>query len=137
MRQAFTEEEMNKLRQSPYVKHVSPHLITYGSFFEYQYHLLKQSGLPTKQCFEQLGLDPETIGEGRMKSFNRRYLERVKNQEIQEPEGKEIPPNREQYVLELEKRNRLLEQELEFVKKKIVLRHKYNQEKDSNNTTSD
>lgn len=137
MKYTFTEEEMIKLRQSPYIKHVSPSKLTYGSFFEYQYHLLKQSGLTTKQCFEQLGLDPEIVGESRMKSFDKRYRNRLKDQLIEKPKEGKIPLSSDQYIMELERRNRLLEQELEFIKKKRRLRDIYNQEKGSNNTTSD
>lgn len=58
----FTDEQVEELRNNPYVKHVSNKAITYeDSFKEYFYFQYSSSHTPT-QIFATTGFDTKTIG---------------------------------------------------------------------------
>ena len=137
MVQELNELELSTLRQSPYVEHVTPKKIIYGAVFEREYHRLIQTGYSMLESFEFLGLDPEILGRDRMKAYHHRYQSRLANDLIAIPIENGKPLTISQELEEKNHRIKMLEQELEFLKKKMQLTHQYKQPKDSNNTTSD
>lgn len=137
MTQELNELELSTLRQSPYVEHVTPKKIIYGAVFEREYHRLIQTGYSMEESFEFLGLDPEILGRDRMKAYHRRYKNRWENDLIAIPSEDGKPLSISQELEEKNHRIKMLEQELEFLKKKMQLTHQYKRPKDSNDSTSD
>lgn len=137
MRKLFNEEELECIRQSPYIKSVTPKEITYGPVFELKYHELIKFGYTMRDSFDQLGLDPDILGHQRMKAYHRRYKKRLDNNQINIPmkDGKEISVD--QHMEDISYENKVLKQENEFLKKKMQLTHQYKKENNLNNTTSD
>lgn len=129
--------EMASLRQSPYVEHVAPKKITYGPVFEREYHRLFQAGYSKSECFDYLGLDPEILGRNRMRAYHSRYEKRVPALLLELPMADGQPLSISQELEAKDHRIKMLEQELEFLKKKMQLTHPYRPRKDSKHTTSD
>lgn len=121
MIQIFSAEELSILRQSPYVEQVLPKRIFYGAVFEREYHRLSQAGYSMEDSFDCLGLDPEILGLDRIKAYHRRYEHRFNDGLINIPveAGKPISISQE-----LDAKNhqiQMLEQEVEFLKKRCSL----------------
>ena len=66
----FTEEEMNKLKQSPYILGVTQKQISYGRLFFQEYWRIKQQGYSKKEVLDFLGLDPSILGEERVRTLD-------------------------------------------------------------------
>lgn len=137
MAMPFNEQELETLRNSPYVSSVSPKIIRYGELFENEYHRLFQLRYTIKECFETLGLDPEIIGKSRINAYHKRYKQRVEEGAFVSPTLGESPKSISQIMTEKDHRIKLLEQEVEFLKKKRLITDHYMKMKDLNNTTSD
>lgn len=137
MRHELSELEVNILRQSPYLESVNPKKVIHGAVFEREYHRLIQAGYSPKESYEWLGVDTEIIGKAKIRSYHHRYNMRLADGQINIPmeDGKPLSISQE-----LEAKNhqiKILEQELEFLKKKMQLTHQFNQRKDSSDITSD
>lgn len=133
----LNELEIASLRKSPYVEYVNPKKIIYGPVFEREYHRLIQAGYSRLECFDFLGLDPAILGSNRMRAYHNRYEKRVTNHLLKIPMAEGVPVSISQELEEKDHRIKMLEQELEFLKKKMQLTHQYKHPKDSKNTTSD
>ena len=68
---AFTGEQMQKLRKSEYVDHVTTYKIKYRDKFKDYFIMRWQQGMSAKQIFSECGIDPEIVGRGRIWSFRR------------------------------------------------------------------
>lgn len=127
----FTQEEMDILRQNPYVVSVSPTKITYSLAFKKFALEQARLGLKSTQIFPKAGFDPEMLGHPRMiaalKTFKR---EEASPEGLREPRGKSREERlaafaKEDFgkkhtkvaIRELQKKIVHLEQQIEFLKK--------------------
>lgn len=113
---SFTEEEVAKLKESPYVQNVFPNRIIYGEVFEREYHRLMNEGVHRLDAFELLGLDPNIIGKYRVKDYHHNYIARLKSdsKRIEQFNSETVSEELNKLRHEVE----VLRQENEFLKKK-------------------
>lgn len=127
----FTQEEMDTLKQNPYVLNVSPSKITYSfAFKKFAVEQAKQ-GLKSTQIFQKAGFDPEMLGKPRMKASLKNFKKQAASPEgLREPRGKSKEERLAQFakedfarkhtkvaIRELQKKILHLEQQIEFLKK--------------------
>lgn len=127
----FTQEEMDIIRQNPYVVNVSPTKITYSlAFKKFALEQAKQ-GLKSTQIFPKAGFEPEMLGKPRMISALKKFKREADSPEgLREPRGKSRDERiaafaKEDFerkhtkvaIRELQQRIVHLEQQIEFLKK--------------------
>ena len=118
----FTQEEMDIIRQNPYVISVSSSRIIYSLAFKKFAVAQAEQGLKSPEIFVKAGFDPEILGTSRMYAAIKKF-----KKEAASPEGlrETSSKTREQYdkkhtkvaLRELQKKVVHLEQQLEFLKK--------------------
>ncbi|MBT9143909.1 MAG: hypothetical protein DDT29_02323 [Dehalococcoidia bacterium] len=62
----FTEEEMNHLRASPHVLHVTPSIVHFSAKFKELFWSSILEGKPLRKIVIDLGIDPDILGENRL-----------------------------------------------------------------------
>lgn len=68
----FTQEQVNILKDNPYVKNVSEKAITYTEAFREEFYIrYQEEPLPSK-ILKELGFDPEILGQSRVYSLSKR-----------------------------------------------------------------
>lgn len=127
----FTQEEMDIIRQNPYVVSVTPSKISYSlAFKRFALELAKQ-GFTSTQIFPKAGFDPEILGKPRMIAALKKFKREAASPEgLREPRGKSREKRlaefaKEDYsrkhtkvaIRELQKKIVHLEQQIEFLKK--------------------
>lgn len=127
----FTQDEMDIIRQNPYVVNVSPTKITYSlAFKKFALEQAKQ-GFKSTQIFPMAGFDPEMMGKPRMKAALKKFkIEAASPEGLREPRGKsrderiadfakaDLEKKHTQVAIrELQQRIVHLEQQIEFLKK--------------------
>lgn len=70
-RRPFTCEQIQKLRKSEYVAHVSAYKIKYRDKFKDYFIMRWRQGMSAKQIFSECGIDPEIVGKARIWNFRR------------------------------------------------------------------
>ncbi|MEG0836257.1 MAG: hypothetical protein RR413_12535 [Christensenellaceae bacterium] len=127
----FTEEEMNLLKESEYVLAVSPSIVHFSADFKKKFWEALLERYKPREIIVQLGLDPEILGEKRINGLKAMIHNDVKagkgfsdlntyNQYLKSncifatPEGK---------IKYLEQQLAYKDQELEFLKKIVSLKH--------------
>lgn len=120
----FTEEEMNKLKQSPYILGVTQKQISYGRLFFQEYWRIKQQGYSKKEVLDFLGLDPSILGEERVRTLDKRVNKMARDKTLYDADSDNTISISEQLK---QKNNEIkkLRQENEFLKKKRNLYSKY------------
>lgn len=132
----FTAAEVQKLNESPYVENVTPNAITYGEVFEREYHRLIQEGHSHDTCFDLLGLDPDIMGNRRIRQYHYRYKQHVAAGTLSmphQPAYRSVPEELDS----LRHQVQLLAQENEFLKKKRHLSSQRQREMARKPTTFD
>ena len=120
----FTEEEINLLKQSPYILGATSKQISYGRLFFQEYWRISQLGFTPSEAFEFLGLDPNVVGAERIKKVHFRVQEMARKETLYDVETDtttSIAEQLKQKDSEIER----LRQEVEFLKKKKILYSKY------------
>lgn len=120
----FTEEEIQKLKQSPYISNVTKGQISYGILFYQEYWRIQQLGYSREETFEFLGLDPNIVGEIRITKLHSRVKDMVRKEKLYDKDSDvtlSIAEQLKQKDSEIER----LRQEVEFLKKKKLLHSKY------------
>lgn len=120
----FTEEELKELKQSPYILNVTNQQISYGRLFFQEYWRILQLGFTPSETFEFLGLNPQIVGEERIKQVHKRVQKMSKKGTLYDEEADtttSIAEQLNQKDSEIER----LRQEVEFLKKKKLLYSKY------------
>lgn len=132
----LTPEELEIVRQNPYVVSASSAKITYSLVFKKFALEQSRNGIPSPQIFLMAGFDPEILGKPRMyaavKSFKR---EAASPEGLREPRGKSREERLDAHakedlakkqtktaIRELQDRVNHLEQQIEFLKKIQSLR---------------
>jgi len=77
-RKKFTEEEMTRLRASPYVLDVSPSIVHFSAEFKEKFWEGVVSGKELREIVIELGLDPDILGENRVNGLKTMIREEVR-----------------------------------------------------------
>lgn len=122
----FTQAEIQVLSENPNVLYVSSSQIKFTPDFKQRAYEAYMQGIPVKETMRSNGIDPETLGDGRVYSFTHH----LKNKAVEDfsfsdrrcNNGfKRNPPEQDPlYVRELEHRVAYLTQEVEFLKKSLA-----------------
>ena len=125
-RKKFTEEEMVRLRASPYVLDVSPSIVHFSAEFKGLFWSSLEEGKEPRDIFIEFDIDPDILGSYRVSGFKGMLREEVRA-------GKgfrdlktygtylDIYTNPEAKVKHLEQLLAYKEQEIEFLKKIVSL----------------
>ena len=62
----FTPEELVKIRQNPYVKSATAHMIRFTSLFKEEFWEQIERGMKPTDIIRSMGFDPEVLGESRI-----------------------------------------------------------------------
>lgn len=116
----FTEEQVRMLKENKNVLQVSEYMITFTPEFHEYVYSEKQKGKRLREIFAEAGLDPEMLGEKRMRNLSTR----VNNQAREESgfvdkrykNGKRAV---EDSKLSLEEQNRIMRHEIEYLKQEL------------------
>ncbi len=127
----FTSEEINIIKQNPYVVSVSSSKISYSLAFKKFALEQSQKGLTSPQIFQKAGFDPEMLGRPRMYAALKHFKKEAASPEgLREPRGKSREERLSEFakadlskkqtktaIRELQEKIVHLEQQLEFLKK--------------------
>lgn len=120
----FTEEEIQKLKESPYILNVTANQISYGILFYQEYWRIKQLGYSGAETFEFLGLDPDIVGEIRIRKLHSRVKEMARKETLYD-KGADVTLSIAEQLKQKDSEIERLRQEVEFLKKKKLLHSKY------------
>ena len=122
----FTWEQIEILRQSPYVRRVSPIIVFFtGEFKRRFWEMYTKESMMPREILESLGIDTEILGAARIRNIaynlkqeyvNFGEFSDVRRNGRNKP-GEELPPAKELNRLRMEVE--YLKQEQEFIKKII------------------
>lgn len=84
----FTDEQMEILKESPYVKRISKTNVTFSEEFKTEFIRLYHQGIGPSDIIRQLGIDPKILGSNRI----RKLATRIRKQSSR-PEGFSRKPN--------------------------------------------
>ena len=88
LRNYFTDEQIEILRQSPYVEKISKANVVFTEEFKAEFSRLYDSGYGPREVLRKLGINPEILGKRRIDNL----AKRVKEQSLR-PEGFSRKPN--------------------------------------------
>ena len=120
----FTEEQVRKLEKNPYVKKVSNKSITYAEEFKELFWIDYQNGIQPIEIFKKYGFDPNVLGKQRRVNFTKRIKKQVQRVEgfkdtrkdnAGRPSTKDL--SLEEQVERLKHKNKVLQQENDFLKR--------------------
>lgn len=120
----FTDEQLKELTNNPYVVKCSAKNITYAEEFKDLFWIDYQNGMPPIEIFKKYGFDPYALGAKRRSNF----IQRLKKQAARTDGFKDTrstnsgrPPVKELSLEEqlerLKHKNRVLQQENDFLKR--------------------
>lgn len=120
----FTDEEVELLRMNPYVESVACRSVTFTPKFKEKAYVDLKNGMKMRDIFLRYGIDPEILGDTRIRGAQARLEEQSRRPEGFEnlqKEGKrksEVPERTLQKQLrELQHELAYTRQEVEFLKK--------------------
>lgn len=127
----FTQEEIDAIKQNPYVVNVCSTKIIYSLAFKKFAIEQSQNGLSSPEIFRKAGFDPEMLGKPRMYAALKHFKREANSPEgLREPRGKSMEERlaafaKEDFtkkqtktaIRELQDRIVHLEQQIEFLKK--------------------
>ena len=120
----FTDEQLKLLEKNPYVIKVSKKSITYSEEFKELYWIDYQNGMQPIEIFKKYGFDPYALGSKRRNNFTNR----LKKQAVREAGFKDTRTENsgrpsikdlslEEQLERLEHKNKILQQENDFLKR--------------------
>jgi hypothetical protein len=132
----LTPEEIEIIRQNPYVVSASSAKITYSLAFKKFAIEQSQNGISSPKIFQMAGFDPEILGKSRMYAAMKSFKREASSPEgLHEPRGKSreerlnahakedlAKKHTKTAIRELQDRVNHLEQQIEFLKKIQSLR---------------
>jgi len=125
-RKTLTEDEMVKLRESPYVIKVNEHIINFTTEFKQKFWDACCSGVKPEQAVADLGIDPEVLGKDRINGLKYKIWNDIKAGKgiydivtSRKYIDSEITP--EMKIKHLEHQLAYKDQEIEFLKKIVSL----------------
>lgn len=134
-RTLFTEEQMDALRQNPYVYSVTQDTLALTREFKEIFYTEYQKGILPRNILDQHGFDLNVLGTRRIWGISQHIrTEYAKYGEFHEgyharraadisPEGRPQPPTEQEQLKSLQAKVDYLEQEMEFLKKISSIRN--------------
>ena len=131
----LTPEAVEELKKSPYVANVSEKVVRFTEEFKEKFWEKYQKGVAAPIILEQMGIDPDWLGESRVAGIRQhikkqaRQIEGFKDHRLDQPGRAKIAGDttNSDYAFDVKKRLRRLEnetaymhQELAFVKKILL-----------------
>ncbi len=120
----FSEEQIKRLKDNPYIENISEKSITYTMAFREKSVDLYQRGYSSRQIFEDAGLSVKDLGMNRIRLSLERWRKMSKRDEGfkdtrkgSSGRSRQKPRTLEEELKYLKDRNEYLEQENEFLKK--------------------
>jgi len=123
----FTEEEVKALRAHPYVKNATTKMIRFTTEFKEEFwRRHKEECKPPRKIVEEMGLDPELLGQGRIEGILIHLRDQMKMGEPfrdvrKVPKGRTILDDQDltpsKALLRMQHQIAYLDQEIEFIKK--------------------
>ena len=122
----FTVEEMNRLRENPYVLDVSPNLVHFSVEFKTRFWNLILDGKSQFEAVTKLGIDPDILGKNRVNGLKAMIRKEFKSGKGFRDIETAPPPfgsysNPETKIKYLEQQITYKDQEIEFLKKIVSL----------------
>lgn len=122
----FSEEEMERLRASPYVQKVSPSQVFFSATFKEQLWKMLMEGKTPRDAVEALGIDPKILGENRIAGLKAIVRKEVKAGEgfrdyTTYTGGQSVQTSKDAKIRFLEQQLAYKDQEIEFLKKIVSL----------------
>lgn len=122
----FSEEEMERLRASPYVQKVSPSQVFFSAAFKEQLWKMLMEGKTPRDAVEALGIDPKILGENRIAGLKAIVRKEVKAGEgfrdyTTYTGGQSVQTSKDAKIRFLEQQLAYKDQEIEFLKKIVSL----------------
>lgn len=120
----FRKEDIDKLKDNPYVLNITEKAITYADEFKEKFIELYNKGVTPTEIFRKCEILPEIIGQKRIDTFSYRVKQKIKNGKILEddrkgksgrPKTKELTKDEE--IQRLKHKVQYQEQQIEFLKK--------------------
>lgn len=120
----FSKEDINKLKDNPYILNISEKAITYADEFKEKFIELYNKGTLPTEIFRICEVYPEIVGQKRIDTFSRRVKQKFRNGNALEDErkGKSGRPktkelSKEEEIKQLKHKIKYQEQQIEFLKK--------------------
>lgn len=120
----FTAEQIEKLKENPYVESVTDKYINYSETFKELFWNDYQNGIAPSAIFKKYGFDPGILGAKRRNGFVYRIKQEAKRLEgfkdtrkgnSGRPVTKNLTPEEE--IARLKHKNKILKQENDFLKR--------------------
>lgn len=120
----FSKEDIDKLKDNPYVLNITEKAITYADEFKEKFIDLYNKGVTPTEIFRKCEILPEIIGQKRIDTFSYRVKQKIKNGKILEDDrkGKSGRPKtrkltKDEEIQRLKHKVQYQEQQIEFLKK--------------------
>lgn len=124
---AFSDEDVEKLRKNPNVRWVNTTTIKFTDEFREHFYQQRCAGKPVRQIFMEADLDPDLLGERRLEHFRYRVKKRYgpgpdtaadnrKKTDVPKKAPAKVSQSEEK-VRQLEHQVAYMQQEIEFLKK--------------------
>lgn len=120
----FSQENIDKLKDNPYILNITEKAITYADEFKEKFIELYNKGFTPTEIFRKCDLLPEIIGQKRIDTFSYRVKQKIKNGNLLKdgrkgksgrPKTKELTKDEE--IQRLKHKVQYQEQQIEFLKK--------------------
>ena len=115
----FTEEQIEELRQNPYVESVTANIVCFTADFKRYFYSQTQAGINSRQIFMDCGIDPNILGEKRMEGFRRLLRRNIKLGKGFTDRAHKAPPEKNSEDKTLEARVCYLEHELAYARQEV------------------
>ena len=124
----FTPEELVKIKQNPYVKSATAHMIRFTSVFKEEFWEQIERGMMPNNIIRSMGFDPEVLGGSRINGITQHIREQAEGgngfRDVRQTAllngtpDRPLPPSKA--LLHMQHEIAYLKQELEFIKKIIL-----------------
>ena len=120
----FTQEQVKKLKENPYVVSMTDKYINYSEEFKKLFWIDYQNGMTPSLIFKKYGFDPKELGSRRRDNFVQRLkaeaarpngFKDTRKENSGRPATKDLTPEEE--IARLKHKNRVLQQENDFLKR--------------------
>ena len=135
----FTDEQLRLLEENPYVVKASKKSITYSEEFKELYWIDYQNGMQPIEIFKKYGFDPYALGSRRRDNFTNRLKKQAaredgfkdtRSKNSGRPSTKEL--SLEEQIERLKHKNKVLQQENDFLKRVRFINRKQITKKSKN-----
>jgi len=122
MAKIITKEEIEILRENPYVKGAYPNRVSFTSNFKREYLRRYDAGEIGREILRSMGIDPEILGNSRIWTITGKIREELERHgEFSDVRRKSEHNIEESSLEQLRSEVAYLRQEVEFLKKNIIL----------------